>query len=422
MDDPRRVGVGFLLALAAIVALYIAYQAPGGLPGQSHYTLTAQLDDLDGLGKGSDVRIAGNRVGQVLDPRRSEQGYSEVTLQLDPDVGPLPADSTMKVRPKGLLGAQYADLQPGDEDRTIADGGTLGLAATSASTQTDDVLDTFDAKTRKGLQGLVGGLGGGLAGRGEGLNEALETSPDLVEDAGAVSKAINDREGAAERLIGSGDELFGVLDPIRDQLADGFSDFRDAAVPFGEEAESIRRTLDVAPGSLASIESSLVRLEPFLASAIGFARATAEFTGPAPRALDAATELLDGAQGPLVSAEPLVDDLQDTVDPVLSLTAAVGPVSPRLGATLELLRTPVNVLGDYHCELEGMARNWRSFTNYAYEEPDGPLGPITSLRVMPALASFAGVDTPSSPLVSVKVDQQPPPCYTPPYPVPEDGR
>ena len=49
----------------AFVAVFLAYQANNGLPFVPTYQLSAQLPDADSLVKGNDVRIGGQRVGQI---------------------------------------------------------------------------------------------------------------------------------------------------------------------------------------------------------------------------------------------------------------------------------------------------------------------------------------------------------------------
>ena len=63
------------------------------------------------------MRIGGARVGQVskIEPKRRPDGtaYAQVTLKLDKEIEPLPADSTVLVRPRSTLGLKYLQVVPG---------------------------------------------------------------------------------------------------------------------------------------------------------------------------------------------------------------------------------------------------------------------------------------------------------------------
>ena len=102
------IGAVGVLAILTIVALI----APRGVPGLNYYEIKAQFDDASQIADLSEVRIAGRHVGQVTGSDLSN-GKATVELQLFPGEGPLPADTTARIRLKGLLGAKFVDVSPG---------------------------------------------------------------------------------------------------------------------------------------------------------------------------------------------------------------------------------------------------------------------------------------------------------------------
>ena len=77
------------------------------------YELSARFGSVGSLASGSDVRVAGVKVGQVtgvaLDPKTF---LAKATFRLNSGVK-LPSDSTVKITTDGLLGGQYVSVQPG---------------------------------------------------------------------------------------------------------------------------------------------------------------------------------------------------------------------------------------------------------------------------------------------------------------------
>lgn len=86
------------------------------------YHLTARFDRIDGLKVGDDVRLAGIKVGTVVDQEIDMRTYQAVvTLSIDRSVE-LPTDSSATVASEGLLGGNYLSLEPGGMDEILVDG------------------------------------------------------------------------------------------------------------------------------------------------------------------------------------------------------------------------------------------------------------------------------------------------------------
>jgi phospholipid/cholesterol/gamma-HCH transport system substrate-binding protein len=116
--------MGAVVLVVAAVFLFFAYTttkvtAAGG------NIYTAQFSRVDGIRDGTDVRINGIKVGQVisqtLDPKTF---YAVVRLSVDPNIK-LSKDSIASIKMSGLLGDKYVDLEPGNDDDMIAPGGKI---------------------------------------------------------------------------------------------------------------------------------------------------------------------------------------------------------------------------------------------------------------------------------------------------------
>lgn len=104
--------VGAVVLAVAAGFLVWATGGTGGAAGGS-YPLRAAFPNVDGVEKGTEVRLAGVRVGRVSDVRLNPQTYyAEAELQV-PDTIALPTDSAALIQSDGLLGGSYIELRPG---------------------------------------------------------------------------------------------------------------------------------------------------------------------------------------------------------------------------------------------------------------------------------------------------------------------
>lgn len=117
-----KVGAFVFLGLAVLAALVIQFGRVGeGF--KTYYGLTIRFPDASGLLKGSDVLLAGAKIGRVSEgPRlaRSGQGV-EVPLRIY-DYIKIPAESKFSVGSSGLLGDRFVavTMPPGEPTAFIA--------------------------------------------------------------------------------------------------------------------------------------------------------------------------------------------------------------------------------------------------------------------------------------------------------------
>ncbi|MDQ8199275.1 outer membrane lipid asymmetry maintenance protein MlaD [Pelagicoccus enzymogenes] len=106
------VGLFVLVGLAAIV--YMAVQIGGGrFLGNDSQKVTAVFTNIGGLSSGSNITIAGVKIGTVgpitLNP---ETLKAEVALLIDEDIE-LWDDATAAIKTNGLIGDKYISVYPG---------------------------------------------------------------------------------------------------------------------------------------------------------------------------------------------------------------------------------------------------------------------------------------------------------------------
>ncbi len=172
---------------AVVVAIAIGFGAfmyvVGGLGGPAQgYTLKASFGSVDGISVGTDVRMAGIKIGSVTAQRLDLDSYrAELQLAVDTSVK-LPEDSTAKIASEGLLGGKFVSLDPGGSDTMIEAGGEIEF--------TQDAIDIF---------GLVSQyvLGTGKKTEDTGTSSSSEAQDSTGQDPAATEGTQPATEGEA---------------------------------------------------------------------------------------------------------------------------------------------------------------------------------------------------------------------------------
>jgi len=103
---------GVVLAAAAGFFAYAA-QVGGYQAGGDSYRLSASFRSADGIAVGTDVRLAGVRVGSVTDLTLNAETYrADVGFSVLGDIV-VPSDSAAAISSEGLLGGNFVELLPG---------------------------------------------------------------------------------------------------------------------------------------------------------------------------------------------------------------------------------------------------------------------------------------------------------------------
>src|ERR1044072_795179 len=135
----REVRVGLLVVVASGVLIFLILNASGDIsPFSRKLHLRARFSNGDGLRRGSEVRLAGVRIGKVddvrlLPPSANPQEKVEATFSIDNEIDGRPAtdlirnDSTARMASPSILGAEkIINLTPGTAlGEQIKDGALL---------------------------------------------------------------------------------------------------------------------------------------------------------------------------------------------------------------------------------------------------------------------------------------------------------
>src|SRR4051794_22323497 len=152
-------------ALAIVVIVVLILVLGGG--GATTYKL--EFAEGDQLVRGNQVQVGGVPVGSVTNIELTHDFKAIVTIHVNSPLAPLHAGTTAQVRDPSLssVANRYVALSPGPTNApALAAGARLPASATKNVTDLDQLFNTLDPKTRKGLQGFVQGTAETYVGRG----------------------------------------------------------------------------------------------------------------------------------------------------------------------------------------------------------------------------------------------------------------
>lgn len=124
-ENATEVLVGGLVLAAAIGFTVYAGQVTGFSRDGGSYELRASFRSVEGVTVGSDVRLAGVKVGTVTRVELNPETYfADATFTMDERVL-LPDDSAVLISQEGLLGGNFVEIQPGGSPFNVEPGGEI---------------------------------------------------------------------------------------------------------------------------------------------------------------------------------------------------------------------------------------------------------------------------------------------------------
>jgi phospholipid/cholesterol/gamma-HCH transport system substrate-binding protein len=124
-ENTTEVIVGGAVLAAALGFLIFAGQATGFSRAGGDYSLIASFRSAEGIQVGSDVRLAGVKIGTVTELKLNAETFrAETSVAIVKGVH-IPDDSAIVVASEGLLGGNFVEIMPGGSLTTFAPGAEI---------------------------------------------------------------------------------------------------------------------------------------------------------------------------------------------------------------------------------------------------------------------------------------------------------
>lgn len=133
-ENRAELAVGAVVLAVAVGFLGYAASSVGATQSRAGYPLVASFRSAQGVGVGTDVQLAGVKVGTVTAINLNPETFradAELTIR---DGIELPDDSSIVIASEGLLGGNFVEVQPGGSpfnfepgDRVMNTQGSISL-------------------------------------------------------------------------------------------------------------------------------------------------------------------------------------------------------------------------------------------------------------------------------------------------------
>ncbi len=280
-EPPDNGGKGRVLArLAGFGALILAVVLIGfvffGGDSGTQYKLLFETGGQ--LVPGNQVLVGGQPIGTVDSIDLTQDANAEVAITVDE---PLHEGTTAIIRASSLSGIanRYVSIAPGpNSEPEIPDGATLTTDKTTSPVDIDQLFDTFDRRTRRGLAEFIQGQATVYTGNEEEANQAYKyLAPGLQSTTRLLEELTRDEQTFSE-FLASGSSVLTAVAERRDDLSALTSNANQALAAIAAENEAFDRSLVALPPALRQANTTFVNLRAALDDLDPLIRVTGEST------------------------------------------------------------------------------------------------------------------------------------------------
>jgi phospholipid/cholesterol/gamma-HCH transport system substrate-binding protein len=267
----RYIVVGlFIIAGVTLFALGIFLVGNRHEAFSRHLLLYAELTDLDGITKGSTVRVAGMDAGQVtkIDVPDSPDSWFRVQMRIDEQLhGLVRTDSIVTVDTEGVVGDTFLSIHPGSPGAAMAQENALlqskpPVSISDLLTHGLGIMNDADATLKQvggklntaldGVNGAVGNANDLLVGLKEGRGPAGMLLRDETM-ANQIRQTMSNVQSATSNLNQASVRVNGLVGDIEQRqlpqkIDDTMTQIRSASTEANTTIRQVHQTLNQALG------------------------------------------------------------------------------------------------------------------------------------------------------------------------------
>jgi phospholipid/cholesterol/gamma-HCH transport system substrate-binding protein len=263
--------------IAALVALGVVFVAVAVLllSGGSSYQVKAVFTNASQIVSGDQVQVSGNSIGTVSNIALTPNGQAELTLSINNSTYmPLRQGTKAVVRQASLSGIanRYVDLDlgPGNAPK-IPNNGIISTTDTTGAVDLDELFNTLNAPTRKGLQDVFQGSASQYAGKGqqaqlawEYLNPAIATSSLLFHELNRDTSKFTHFVVNSSHLVGALANRQADLSGLVSHLSTTFSALASQQQALGQSIQRLPPFMRLANTTFVNLRNALPDLTSLL--------------------------------------------------------------------------------------------------------------------------------------------------------------
>jgi phospholipid/cholesterol/gamma-HCH transport system substrate-binding protein len=259
-----------IVRIAAIAAVVVALVAVGVivLSGGSTYTVKAVFQNASQIVSGDLVEVAGSPVGTISNLSLTPDGQAQLTLSINkPNYQPLRQGTQATIREASLSGIanRYVDLRPGSvANAKIPDGGTISANATTSEVDLDQIFNTLNGPTRKGLQDVFQGSASQVKGQGKAMQAAFAYLNPAIASSSALFRELNRNTGQFTNFIVKSGNLVTDAASKSSDLSGLIQHLATTTQALAAQRTSLGQSLQRLPGFMRLANTTFVNLRTSL--------------------------------------------------------------------------------------------------------------------------------------------------------------
>lgn len=389
------------IALVALVAAIVVVAVLLLRSGDTH-TYHVRFENAGQLVKDDDVQVGGRRIGSIEDITLTSDNQADVKIAIESSYAPLREGTTALIRQTSLSGVanRYIALTMAPNNaRALDDGATIGAEKSTSPVDLDQLFDTFDAKTRKGLQQVIQGGATQYDGKGQQANEAAEYfNPALSTTRALVNQATADQQALSD-FLANGSAVTQALAARSDDITNLVSNADVTTAAIARERAALADDLERLPLTLRRANTTFVNLRATLddldvlvdASKPATKRLAPLFRELRPLVRDARPTIADLRT--LINSPGPDNDLTDLLNKSPSLARNATPAFRDATTALRKSLPVLTFIRPYTPELVGFLRDFgQGASNY---DANGHYA-----RIMPMFTPYSFTDNPAGGLLT----------------------
>ena len=309
------------------------------------YRITVEFNQAVQLGTQADVDIAGVSIGKVVDVGLDRKtGLTKAVLQIDPRYTPRPADTRAILREKTLLGETYVELSFGNPDGPmLRDGARLPQGQVSPTVQLDQILNTFDPKTRQAFETWMQDDGMAFTNRGQDFNDALAQLVPFSSNVNNVLEVLRRDGSATSTLLSDGGRVLSAISQNPTELQGLVRNANSVFATTAAQSDDLAASIKAFPAFLASARETLNSVKQFAGDANPLIKELQPAATPLSDALEQSAKLAPPLKTVMVDIGPLTKAAQTGIpalESFLNVSASAGS-----GSSKTLFRSLTPFLG-----------------------------------------------------------------------------
>jgi phospholipid/cholesterol/gamma-HCH transport system substrate-binding protein len=250
------------VALAVLAVLLIV------LTGGSSYQVHALFQNASQIVTGDQVQVAGNSVGTVSNISLTKNGLADLTLNIDSgNFTPLHQGTEATVRLTSLSGIanRYVDLRLGPATApTIPNNGVIPSTSTTSAVDLDELLNTLNAPTRKGLQDVFQGSASQYDGQAAKIRAAWQYLNPAIASSSVLFSELNRDTGNFTRFIVKSSSLVTDLSQRAGALSGLVQNLSTTMSALSAQRQNLAVSLQRLPGFMRLANTTFVNLRAAL--------------------------------------------------------------------------------------------------------------------------------------------------------------